>query len=59
MAISFPTSPTLGQIYTYNTVSYQWNGYAWDNIANQFSNLDGGTPTEIYVGLAPIDGGNP
>jgi hypothetical protein len=29
MAINFPNSPTLDQIYTVNTRSWQWNGNAW------------------------------
>lgn len=27
--IDFPNSPTVGQIYTYNNISWQWNGSAW------------------------------
>lgn len=30
MAIDFPTSPTLNQIYTYGSRSWIWNGLAWD-----------------------------
>lgn len=29
MAIDFPSTPTLGQQYTYNTQVYEWNGTAW------------------------------
>ena len=29
MAISFPSSPTVGQIYTYGTRSWKWTGTAW------------------------------
>ena len=29
MAFDFPASPTVGQAYTLNGVSYVWNGYAW------------------------------
>jgi len=31
MAINFPTSPTLNQIYTFNSISWIWNGSYWDN----------------------------
>lgn len=31
MAINFPTSPTLNQIYTFNNISWIWNGSYWDN----------------------------
>ena len=30
MAIDFPPTPALGEIYTYNGRSWQWNGTAWD-----------------------------
>jgi hypothetical protein len=29
MAIDFPSSPTVGDQYTFNTQVYQWNGIAW------------------------------
>jgi hypothetical protein len=31
MPINFPTSPTLNQIYTFNSISWIWNGSYWDN----------------------------
>jgi hypothetical protein len=29
MALNFPNSPTLSEVYTSGTTSYQWNGSAW------------------------------
>lgn len=29
MAINFPSSPTVGDIYTYASRSWQWNGQGW------------------------------
>ena len=29
MAINFPISPSLNQIYSYNGLSWQWNGSYW------------------------------
>ena len=29
MAIDFPSSPTLGQIYSTGGADYIWNGYGW------------------------------
>lgn len=29
MAIDFPTSPTAGQVYTFGTRSWTWNGTGW------------------------------
>ena len=28
-ALDFPTSPTNGQTYTANNVTYTWNGTSW------------------------------
>jgi hypothetical protein len=28
--ISFPTSPTVGQVYTYVDATYVWNGTIWE-----------------------------
>jgi hypothetical protein len=30
MALDFPTSPTVGQVYTVGSLTYIWNGYAWE-----------------------------
>ena len=41
MAIDFPTSPILNQVYTFNNISWIWNGSYWDtypsstNVVNQ------------------------
>jgi hypothetical protein len=31
MAINFPNSPTPNQIYTYNGISWKWNGSYWED----------------------------
>ncbi len=31
-AIDFPTSPTIGQIYTFNGRSWVWDGTAWERL---------------------------
>ena len=48
MALDFPTSPALNEIYTYGGRSWQWNGVAWDlynagigNYVNTFNGLTG------------------
>ena len=33
-ALNFPTSPTVNDIYTANSVSYLWNGTVWKNLTN-------------------------
>ena len=30
MSINFPISPSLNQIYTYNNLSWLWNGVYWE-----------------------------
>lgn len=36
MPIIFPSSPTIGQVYTNSTSgdSWKWNGYAWESLGN-------------------------
>lgn len=34
MALSFPSSPTTNQQSTQNGRTYQWDGYAWNLVAN-------------------------
>jgi hypothetical protein len=34
-ALDFPTSPTNGQIYTANNVTYTWNGTSWISGSSQ------------------------
>ncbi len=31
--LDFPTSPTVGQQYTFNSRTWQWNGSGWERIA--------------------------
>jgi hypothetical protein len=46
MAINFPDNPTSGQKYTYNGISWSWNGSAWTkaigNYVNFLNGLTGG-----------------
>ena len=49
MALDFPTSPTLNEIYTFGGRSWQWNGTAWDvystvsgNVVTKLNGLTGG-----------------
>lgn len=32
MAINFPTGPTVGQVYTFGSRSWKWNGNGWESI---------------------------
>jgi len=49
MALDFPTSPALNEIYSYEGRSWQWNGTAWDvystvsgSVVTQLNGLTGG-----------------
>ena len=47
MASIFPSTPTLGEIFTSNGTSWQWNGEAWTVVTN-----DSGTFTTITTSPA-------
>lgn len=48
MPLDFPTSPSVNQIYSYNSRSWIWNGSAWDvysapgNFVNTLNGFTGG-----------------
>lgn len=46
MAINFPTSPTVGENYTFNTRTWQWNGEGWQAV-----------PGPVIVGPTGATGG--
>lgn len=50
MAISFPASPTLNQVYTFGGRSWIWNGYAWQVYPSSFT-------SGLTVGASTITGG--
>ena len=39
MAFTFPASPTVGQVFTSGTVSWQWDGVAWRGTGTSGINL--------------------
>jgi len=61
MAITFPGSPSVGQLVTQNSRTYQWTGKTWDLYGNvgvhKSTHATGGsdalTPSDI--GAAPVD----
>jgi len=49
MSISFPTSPTLDQTYTYLDKIWKWNGVAWErSAATETGNVEGLTGEIAY-----------
>ena len=54
MAISFPGSPTVGQIHTHNTLMWRWDGTSWESIGeNDVAGRIAGGPTRP---ASPIQG---
>ena len=52
MALSFPSSPTVGQTSAQNGRTYTWSGYAWELASNVASHAashsaSGGDPITI------------
>lgn len=51
MAIDFPTSPALNEIYTYGGRSWQWNGIAWDIYSTGTAGATGATGPQGNTGI--------
>lgn len=60
MAVNFPDSPTLNQIFASSSKVYRWDGTKWIYVSKDDSwNADGGFARSTYGGLDFIvDGGN-
>jgi hypothetical protein len=52
MAISFPSSPTLNQQYTYGNRTWAWNGVAWQSVGT----AQGLTGAQGIQGLQGVQG---
>lgn len=61
MAINFPDSPYLNQVYSYGEVSWQWNGTAWDNISSSLGpqGVQGTQGTQGLQGIQGLQGTTP
>jgi len=58
MALDFPTSPALNEIYSYEGRSWQWNGYAWDVYSSGTSGNTGATGPQGNTGATGATGNN-
>ena len=45
MALQFPNNPIVGQLYTYGTVTWQWNGTSWTSLGGAAPNYG----MDVYV----------
>ncbi|NBU72805.1 MAG: hypothetical protein EBS53_15410, partial [Bacteroidetes bacterium] len=57
MPVSFPSNPTTGQTYTYNSITWRYDGVSW---AKSVSATGGGGTATVTVGnsapVSPSDG---
>ena len=55
MAISFPTSPTVGQTFIAGSIQYTWNGIGWKaatiTYINSLADVDTATVLPQYYHL--------
>jgi len=42
MPINFPSSPAVGDRYTFNNQTWEWNGYGWESVGSLEIVIDGG-----------------
>lgn len=54
MAVNFPSSPYVGEIYTYNGRSWEWNGTYWESYSYPSSSISG--VTSVGFGDSVING---
>jgi hypothetical protein len=55
MALDFPISPSVGQIYSYNGYTWEYNGSYWKSIStNYYLSLSGGTVTGDTIFLSGL-----
>ena len=57
MAVNFPNNPTLNQSFTVGTITWRWNGYAWNRIPDPGAKGEIGTKGDKgEVGLTGATG---
>jgi hypothetical protein len=59
-AIDFPDSPSENDVFTVGDKSWRYSNGVWILVpySNPFVlNLDGGTASSVYGGIASVDGG--
>ncbi len=47
MAVNFPSSPYIGEIFTYGALSWEWNGTYWESYSFPSSGLTGATSVGV------------
>ncbi len=46
--IDFPSSPTLGQTYTYGSRTWVWNGSGWER------QINAGQTVSVFITVGPL-----
>lgn len=58
MAMNFPDSPTLNQVFIVGNRRWVWTGVAWDIVQTGSGNIDGGKSNSVYGGTTNVVAGN-
>lgn len=58
MAISFPSSPALNDLYTFSNKTWKYNGYAWDLVTTDLSPFANTSNASFYHANAAFDKAN-
>ena len=56
MALSFPNSPSLNDVYTYGGKSWQWNGNYWISINYGQQGVSGAQGAQGLQGIQGLQG---
>ena len=56
MPLNFPDSPTLNQVYTSGSNSWQWDGTVWNAISSSQVGIDGANGITGATGPAGVTG---
>lgn len=49
MALNFPATPTLNQLYTSGTKTWKWDGTSWISATSTGSLPEGGTSEQVLT----------
>jgi len=55
MPFNFPSSPSIGQVYTYDGKSWEWNGYGWNVVTALTGSVSVPLATTSTTGVASFN----
>lgn len=62
MAVDFPNSPAVGDIFSVGYIAYKWTGSVWQRVnmnAQYTPNVDGGMYNANFGGVSVLNAGSP